>query len=63
MISSCWGVLTYDRQMDGQTDEQTFVIVELLSRLKSVTYASDSISSGEFFVSSPPQLAILHCTE
>ena len=33
MISSCWGVLITDRQ----TNEQTFVIVESLSRLKKRT--------------------------
>ena len=32
LISSCWGVLL----TDGQTNEQTFVIVESLSRLKMI---------------------------
>ena len=36
MISSCWGVLVYDRQTNGWTDEQTFVNVESLSRLKMI---------------------------
>ena len=34
MISSCWGVLQTDRWMDGRTNEQIFVNVESLLRLK-----------------------------
>ena len=43
LISSCFGVLVYDRRTDertnGRTNEQTFVIVESLSRLKKLIFS------------------------
>ena len=35
LILSCLRVLVYDRRTDERTDEQTFVIIESLSRLKN----------------------------
>ena len=43
------GVLITDRQMNGQTDEQTFVIVESLSRLKNQDNASQNPTALKAF--------------
>ena len=45
MISSCWGVLQTNGRTDGQTNEQTFVIVESLSRLKNTEKRSSPFTS------------------
>ena len=47
-----WGVLQTNGRTDKRTDEQTFVIVESLSRLKSIDDASPLMTKVDLWLKS-----------